>query len=233
MGVATFAGMTSLATVPPDARPRERLAAVGADHLSDAELLAIVLGTGTRGASVIEVAGAMLQAAGGLAGLALSAELELRDHAGVGPVRAAVVLAALELGRRAAAARPPRGQRLAGASDVWTYFRARLAPLRVEEFWAVALDVRHRVQSELCVARGSLTGVEVHPRDVFRPLIRVAAAAVIFCHSHPSGDPTPSRQDLELTTRLRDVGDLCGIPVVDHVVVGWEGYVSLAERNWR
>jgi DNA repair protein RadC len=225
--------MTLLASTLPEARPRERLAAVGAEHLADAELLAIVLGTGTRRLPVTEVAEGLLRAAGGLAGLSLAAELELRDQAGVGPVRAAVVLAALELGRRAAAARPARGQRLAGASDVWTYFRARLAPLRVEEFWAVALDVRHRVQGELCVARGSLTGVEVHPRDVFRPLIRAAAAAVIFCHNHPSGDPTPSRQDIELTGRLREVGELCGIPVVDHVVVGWEGYASLAERNWR
>jgi DNA repair protein RadC len=225
--------MTLLASTLPEARPRERLAAVGAEHLADAELLAIVLGTGTRRLPVTEVAEGLLRAAGGLAGLSLAAELELRDQAGIGPVRAAVVLAALELGRRAAAARPARGQRLAGASDVWTYFRARLAPLRVEEFWAVALDVRHRVQGELCVARGSLTGVEVHPRDVFRPLIRAAAAAVIFCHNHPSGDPTPSRQDIELTGRLREVGELCGIPVVDHVVVGWEGYASLAERNWR
>jgi DNA repair protein RadC len=225
--------MALLASTLPEARPRERLAAVGAEHLADAELLAIVLGVGTRRLPVTEVAEGLLRAAGGLAGLSLAAELDLRDQAGIGPVRAAVVLAALELGRRAAAARPARGQRLAGASDVWSYFRARLAPLRVEEFWAVALDVRHRVQGELCVARGSLTGVEVHPRDVFRPLIRVAAAAVIFCHNHPSGDPTPSRQDVELTARLRDVGDLCGIPVVDHVVVGWEGYTSLAERNWR
>jgi DNA repair protein RadC len=225
--------MTSLAALPPDARPRERLAAVGPEQLTDGELLAIVLGSGTRGACVTDVAEAVLRSCGGLAGLALAAELELRGHAGVGPVRAAVVQAALELGRRAAGARPPRGQRLAGASDVWTYFRARLAPLRIEEFWAVALDVRHRVQAELCLARGSLTGVDVHPRDVFRPLIRVAAAAVIFCHNHPSGDPAPSRQDLELTARLREVGELCGIPVVDHVVVGWEGYASLAERNWR
>lgn len=225
--------MALLASTLPEARPRERLAAVGAEHLADAELLAIVLGSGTRRFPVTEVAERLLRAAGGLAGLSLAAELDLRDQAGIGPVRAAVVLAALELGRRAAAARPARGQRLAGASDVWTYFRARLAPLRVEEFWAVALDVRHRVQGELCVARGSLTGVEVHPRDVFRPLIRAAAAAVIFCHNHPSGDPTPSRQDVELTARLRDVGELCGIPVVDHVVVGWEGYASLAERKWR
>jgi DNA repair protein RadC len=225
--------MTVLATLAPEARPRERLAAAGAEQLTDAELLAIVLGSGTRGACVVDVAEGVLRACGGLAGLALAAELELRSHAGVGPVRAGVVQAALELGRRAAAARPPRGQRLAAASDVWTYFRARLSPLRIEEFWGVALDVRHRVQAELCLARGSLTGVEVHPRDVFRPLIRLAAAAVIFCHNHPSGDPSPSRQDLELTARLREVGELVGISVVDHVVVGWEGYVSLAERQWR
>src|SRR5947207_550994 len=96
-------------------------------------------------------------------------------------------IAALELGRRVAAGRPIRGQRLAGASEVWTYFRGRLAPLSVEEFWAIGLDVRHRVQSETCLARGSLTGVEIHPRDVFRPLIRQGTAAVSFCHNHPSG----------------------------------------------
>jgi DNA repair protein RadC len=225
--------MTTITDLPVDARPRERLATVGAEHLSDAELLAIVLGSGARGASVIEVAEAVLTSCGGLAGLTLAADLDLRGHLGVGPVRAAVVRAALELGRGAAIARPPRGQRLASASEVWTYFRARLAPLRIEEFWAVALDVRHRVEGEFCLARGSLTGVEVHPRDVFRPLIRCAAAAVIFCHNHPSGDPMPSRQDVELTARLREVGELVGIAVLDHVIVGWDGYASLAERSWR
>ena len=233
MGVAKTGSMALIAALPPEARPRERLAAAGAEQLTDAELLAIIRGSGTRGANAVDVAEAVLQTCGGLAGLAVAAELELRGHAGVGPVRAAIVRAALELGRRAAVARPPRGQQLAGASDVWTYFRARLAPLRIEEFWAVALDARHRVEREFCLARGSLTGVEVHPRDIFRPLIRVAAAAVIFCHNHPSGDPAPSRQDVELTVRLREVGELIGIPVVDHVVVGWEGYASLAERNWR
>jgi DNA repair protein RadC len=83
------------------------------------------------------------------------------------------------------------------------------------------------------LARGSLTGVEIHPRDVFRPLIRSGVAAAIFCHNHPSGSPDPSRSDIELTGRLREVGELVGIPVLDHVIVGWEGFVSLAERNWR
>jgi len=225
--------MPAMAALEPDARPRERLASRGPAELTDAELLAILLGGGVRGAGALDVAAGLLGRCGGLSGLAQATARELRVQPGVGPARATIVQAALELGRRAVAARPSRGQRLAGASDVWTYFRARLAPLRVEEFWAVSLDVRHRVQTEACLARGSLTGVEVHPRDVFRPLIRNAAAAVIFCHNHPSGDPTPSRQDVELTTRLREVGELCGIPVLDHVVVAWDGYASLAERNWR
>jgi DNA repair protein RadC len=231
--VATEGSMPIIAALDPEARPRERFAARGADQLTDGELLAIVLGAGTRGAGALDVAAALLRRCGGVSGLAQAAPRELRAELGVGPARAMLIQAAIELGRRAVAARPPRGQRLAGASEVWTYFRARLAPLRVEEFWAVSLDVRHRVQSETCLARGSLTSVEVHPRDVFRPLIRSAAAAVIFCHNHPSGDPTPSRQDLELTARLREVGELCGIPVLDHVIVGWEGYASLAERCWK
>jgi DNA repair protein RadC len=225
--------MPVILNLEPDARPRERLAARGPDQLTDAELLAIVIGAGTRGAGAVDVAGALLRRCGGLTGIAQAGSRELRAQPGIGPVRAMLVQAALELGRRAVAARPQAGQRLAGASDVWTYFRARLSPLRVEEFWAVSLDVRHRVQAEVCLARGSLTSVEVHPRDVFRPLIGNAAAAVIFCHNHPSGDPTPSRQDVDLTTRLREVGELCGIPVLDHVVVGWDGYTSLAERGWR
>jgi len=214
--------MSTIAALEPDARPRERLASRGAAELTDGELLAILLGAGTRGASALDVAAALLRGLGGVAGLVRASPEEL-----------AVVQAALELGRRAVASRPVRGQRLAGASEVWTYFRHRLSPLSVEEFWALGLDVRHRVQSESCLARGSLTGVEIHPRDVFRPLIRQATAAVIFCHNHPSGDPAPSRADRELTARLRAVGDLCGIPVLDHVIVGWEGYASLAERNWR
>jgi len=225
--------MTTIAALDPDARPRERLAASGAEHLTDGELLAIVLGSGTRGASALDVAAAVLRSVGGAAGLPRATRAELAAHAGMGSVRATLVLAAIELGRRALTGRPVRGQRLAGASEVWTYLGSRLASLAVEEFWALGLDARHRVQSEHCLARGSLTGVEIHPRDVFRPLIRHGTAAVIFCHNHPSGDPAPSRADVDLTTRLREVGDLCGIPVLDHIVVGWEGYVSLCERNWR
>lgn len=224
--------MPALVASNPDDRPRERLAARGPTSLSDAELVAILLGTGRPGESAVAVAGSLLARLGGLRGLADATSGELCAQRAIGPARAAVLRAALELGRRVVGTRPVRGQRLASAGEVWAHYRARLAVSAVEEFWVLGLDVRHRLQLELCAARGSLTGVEVHPRDVFRPLIRAAAAAAIFCHNHPSGDPTPSRQDIELTARLREVGELCGINVLDHVVVAADGYTSLAERGW-
>ncbi|HEY4187620.1 MAG TPA: DNA repair protein RadC [Polyangia bacterium] len=224
--------MPLLTALNPDARPRERLIAHGPAALSDAELLAILLGSGTAGLNVLDVAQALLARGGGVGGLGRASLEELRHQPGVGVARGAAILAALELGRRAVGERPARGHRIASAADVAAHLRARLGACAVEEFWALALDVRHRVLWEACLARGSLTGVEVHPRDAFRPLIRGGAAAVIFCHNHPSGDPSPSRQDLDLTMRLRDVGELCGIVVLDHVVVGMEGFTSMAEEYW-
>jgi DNA repair protein RadC len=224
--------MPALLALAPEDRPRERLLARGPAAVSDADLLAILLGSGRPGQNVVEIAHDLLARAGDLRALAESAEAELCALPGVGPARAAVIQAAAELGRRVTGCRPERGRFLGNAADVWTHYRARLQGSAVEEFWMLALDVRHRVLLESCVARGSLTGVEVHPRDVFRTLIRSAAASVIFCHNHPSGDPTPSRQDLELTARLRQVGELCGIAVLDHVVVANDGFVSLASRGW-
>lgn len=224
--------MVALLALNPDDRPRERMAAQGPANVTDIELLAVLIGSGTEGRSTLDVAAELLAAVGGIEGLVTAAPSQLLQQRGIGPARVGLIQAALELGRRAVGERPRRGCRFSSASDVWTHLRARMVSAPVEEFWSLGLDVRHRVQSERCVARGSLTGVEVHPRDVFRRLIQDGAAAVIFCHNHPSGDPSPSRQDIELTARLREVGDLCGITVLDHVIVGWEGYVSLAERQW-
>ena len=221
-----------VASLPSTERPRERLSAQGPAALGDAELVAILLGSGRPGQNVVEVAAALLASVGGLDGLGRADESDLRRQPGVGQARATLLRAALELGRRVTGTRPERGRRLGAAAEVWAHYRARLAFAPVEEFWVIGLDVRHRLLFESCVARGSLTGVEVHPREVFRPLIRGTAAATIFLHNHPSGDPSPSRQDLELTRRLKEVGELCGISVLDHVVVGAEGFVSLAERGW-
>jgi DNA repair protein RadC len=224
--------MPVIAVLNPDARPRERLLSMGAQALSDAELLAIILGSGLSGTNVLDLSQSLLTEGGGLAGLTRASLDELCRLRGIGVARGAAVLAALEIGRRAVGERPARGQPIRSAADIAAHLRARLGSCAVEEFWAVALDVRHRVVWEMCLARGSLTGVEVHPRDALRPLIRGGAAAVIFCHNHPSGDPSPSRQDLELTLRLRDVGELCGIAVLDHVIVGTDGFTSLAADYW-
>jgi DNA repair protein RadC len=189
-------------------------------------LVADVLGmTAERTAEV-------LKNLGGLKGLAHAAEAELLG-ASVPRSRARLVRAAFELGRLSIGERPQLGQHLTSSSDVWLHMQARLSGLPVEEFWAIALDVRHRVILDSMIGRGSLSGVEVHPRDTFRALIRVGASAVIFVHNHPSGMATPSEQDIEITKRLREVGDLCGITVLDHVVVASTGHVSMRERGWR
>lgn len=125
-----------------------------------------------------------------------------------------------------------RGARLSGAHAVYVEATNDLRDEMREHFIVIALDVRHRIVSKRTIAIGSLSGVEVHPREVFKPAILDSAAAIIMVHNHPSGDPNPSRSDVELTARLRQVGDLVGIPVLDHVVIGTEGYVSMAERGW-
>jgi DNA repair protein RadC len=220
---------------PPTARPSRPVIYPQPDDphaRSDAELLAVLLGHGRPSGGHFDLARAVLVAVGGLDGLVEASFSELLAVRGVGAARATVLATAMELGRRSAGRRPKRGQRLGAAADVFAHYRARLGSAGTEEFWVLGLDVRHRLIFEACIARGSLTGVEVHPREVYRPLIRAAAAAVIFCHNHPSGDPTPSRQDFDLTARLKEVGALCGITVLDHVVVAADGYVSLAERGW-
>jgi DNA repair protein RadC len=126
----------------------------------------------------------------------------------------------------------PSGPRLAGGADVFIAC-ADIKEEMQEHFVCFDLNVRHRIIARRLIGKGTLTGVEAHPREIFRGAILAGAAAVILAHNHPSGDPTPSRADLEVTQRMRETGELCGIPVLDHVVVSKGGYISLAERNWR
>jgi DNA repair protein RadC len=196
--------------------------------MSAAELLALVLGSGIRGVPAPVLAASMLEDAGGLAALARSTPGELVSIHGVGIARAARVAAAFHLGRRALD-RAPSTPAIRSAADVNARLRVRLSGLAQEVFVVLALDCRNVVIAELEIARGTLDAVEVHPREVFRPLIRLAAAAAVVVHNHPSGDPTPSADDLALTTQLREVGELVGIPLLDHVVVAGGGFCSVAE----
>jgi len=193
--------------------------------LGDDDLLAAVLGT--RSARVI--AGGLIAAAGGLAALSRASPRELAQIARISEAAAARVAAAFELGRRALEA-APQLQRLLGPDDLARRLRPRVAGLQQELFFAVGIDVRNRVLDIVEIARGTVHGVDVHPREVFRPLVRMAAAGGLVAHNHPSGDPTPSCEDIALTRRLREVGRIVGIPLVDHVIVGASESCSIAER---
>jgi DNA repair protein RadC len=165
---------------------------------------------------------------GGVVALSRASPRELALVRGVGTARATRIAAAFELGRRAMESQQRR-ELVARPEDIYRLCAPRLAGLQQEVFVAVGIDIRNGLLDVVEVARGSVHAVEVHPREVFRPLVRMAAAAGVVVHNHPSGDPTPSPDDVALTRRLRDAGALLGIPIIDHVVIGDSGFRSIAE----
>jgi DNA repair protein RadC len=213
-------------------RPRERLLRDGADTLSVAELLAIVFGTGRVGAPSISVATELLASFGSLERIARAGNAELAGVAGLGPAKTAALRAAFELGSRLLRQPLQPGDRFHSPDQVFAHFGARLRRLRQEVFFSILLDSRHRLLREVEVSRGSLNQSLVHPREVFGPALREAAAAIVVLHNHPSGDPTPSREDHEVTRRLVRAGEILGVRLLDHVVIGFDGYTSFAQRGW-
>lgn len=211
--------------------PRERLYAAGAAALAADELLALLLGTGARSVHVSELARVLLARAGGLRGLAHRTLDEWIAERGVGPARAARLVAAFELARRLAQEPRPRGLAIRSGHDVVRILGGRLRDQSKESFVALLLDGKHRLVREEMVSQGSLTASIVHPREVFRAAIREGAAALVVAHNHPSGDPSPSREDIDITARLVEAGQLVGIPLLDHVVLGDGNFVSLRERG--
>lgn len=218
--------------LPESERPRERLRRLTAHALSTAELLGVVLGSGARGRSAVDVAGDLLAAFdGSLRALARAEPGEFQRTTGIGPARAAAVSAALALGRRLAAEPARASPRIRSAADVFGRLGPLLRDRRQEEFWVLYLDTQSQVIMERCLTVGLLNSSLVHPREVFAPAIAVASASLILAHNHPSGDPEPSTEDIMVTKQLVESGRLLGIPVRDHVVLGDRGYVSLRERG--
>lgn len=211
-------------------RPREELIAYGAERISTLRLLAIVLGSGSKAQSVDELARVLLDSVGGVVALSQASPIELCTISGIGEALATRIVASFQLGRRVLEASLPSTALVRGPEDVYNRLRGRLANLSQEVFVVLALDVRGRIIDEIEIARGSLASVEVHPREVFRPLIRRSAFACVVAHNHPSGDPTPSPDDLLLTDRLQAVGSLVGIELLDHIIVASGGYRSMADR---
>jgi DNA repair protein RadC len=220
---------------PEDERPRERLMKLGADALSDAQLLAIVLATGesSSGQSALDLAMNLVQIFGGLRALDAASVAELCQTKGIGPAKATTIKAALELGKRLSGELPERKFKVTGPADLVSYFQPRLQHLRKEVFKAVLLDTKHQMLKDVTVSEGSLSASLVHPREAFLPAIKESAAAVIFLHNHPSGDPTPSAEDKELTHRLTEVGRLVGISVLDHIIIGTgsPGFMSFRDAG--
>lgn len=209
---------------PPSERPRERMMMLGREALSDIELVAVVLG----GGYAMQRAFRLLGALGGLLELDRALPQELCTVPGIGVAGAAAVCGALELGRRAGRGSLPAAVPLRSPGDVAAFVQASFGLQEQEHFAVLGLDARLRVRLVHRVAIGSLAQVDVHPREVFRPLIRSAMHAVVLVHNHPSGDPSPSDADVQLTLRLVEVGRLVGIPVLDHLVVTRDQCVSLA-----
>jgi len=210
-------------------RPRERLWYRGVHMIGDEELVAVLLGTGVRARPALSVATDLVHASGGIVALSRASPRELALVNGVGTARATRVAAAFELGRRALESESRR-ELIGDAGDIFRICAPRVAGLQQEVFIVVGVDIRNGLLDVVEVARGSVHTVEVHPREVFRPLVRMAAAGGVVVHNHPSGDPTPSLDDIALTRRLREAGSLLGVPIIDHVVIGDGVYRSIAEH---
>lgn len=219
--------------LPPEERPREKLLAYGPSGLSNAELLAILLRSGTRKKSVLRIAEEILARIKeqGLVGMVHISVAELAKIDGVGKVKAATLQAAIELARRLAVQQSAKIQMITGPEDVARYAMPHYRFEQKEHFAVLLLNAKNHVISMPEVSVGSLSASVVHPREVFRAAIDHAAAAMILLHNHPSGDPTPSREDIAVTERLVKAGKIMDIPVLDHVVLGRDRFISLKEKG--
>ncbi len=216
--------------LPPDLRPRERLIGSGASSLSNTELLAIIIGTGTRSATTVQVAERLLFRFESLGVLGSSTFEELLDVSGIGESKAAKVLAALELGKRLNGT-PITRTTIATPKDVADVMMTQMRYLDREHFRALVLNTKNQLLRVIDISVGSLNSSVVHPRELYKMVIRHNGAAVIVVHNHPSGDPTPSAEDVALTRRLLKAGTILGVDLLDHVVLGDGAFVSLKERN--
>lgn len=223
---------TGIRSWPEGERPRERLAKYGAEGLSDAQLLAIILRTGPKGMTVLDLARELIARFGSLRALDGASAAELKTLDGVGAAKIAQLKAAFELGKRMMAESSAGDPLFTSSEAVYRHFAGALKNRKKEIFIAALLDAKNRLVKECRVSEGTLTNTAIHPREAFKDALRESAASVIFVHNHPSGDPEPSRDDLAVTERLKATGEILGIPVLDHVIIGEGRYVSLKEKGF-
>ena len=219
---------------PEDERPRERLHRHGTAGMSDAQLIAIILRTGAGGISALDLARQLLTSFGSLRNIERATLSELSSVKGIGKAKAAQIKAAAEIGRRMFREEVRRGTAFTTGKDVHAFLAPRVNGLMKEVFYCLMLDVKNRLilDREVEISVGTLTSSLIHPREAFREAIRESAASVIFAHNHPSGDPSPSREDIMITEKLAAAGDTVGIRVLDHIIVADGGYTSMLEKGY-
>jgi DNA repair protein RadC len=217
--------------IPVEERPRERLASRGVAGLTNPELVALVWGSGARGLGAVDLAEEALARHDGLGGLARASELELVDLPGVGAAKAAQLTAAFELGRRLVADWPAGRWTVRAPRDVADRLLPAMGHLEREELRVVLLNAKNAVLKVVTVYQGNVSASLVRVGELFRDAVRISAAGVILVHNHPSGDPTPSPDDLHLTAEALAAGRLLDIEVLDHVVIGHDAWVSLRDRG--
>lgn len=223
-------GRYTIKQLSPELRPRERLSESGPEALSDAELLGLLFGTGSKEKTSVELAGEIISRNEGLFGLYNASVHELVEINGVGEAKACIALAAVELGKRMGRVRNPGRPVVSSPDHVDNLLRGRLAREDRENFVVVLLNTKNEVLETPNVSVGTLSSSLVHPREVFKPAIRASAANVILVHNHPSGNTDPSREDREITGRLTQAAEIIGIEVLDHVILG-DGYFSMKEHG--
>lgn len=221
-----------LRDVPNEERPRERMLNFGAQALSNAELLAILLRTGTVAESAVKLAYRVLSESNGLRNLVDLSVEQLTSIKGIGSAKALQIQAGIELGRRLARTTAQETISIRSPKDAANLLMEDLRYLQKEHFVCLFLNTKNQVLAQETLSMGSLNASLVHPREVFRSAIKRSSASIICAHNHPSGDPTPSREDIDLTKRLVEAGNLIGIDVLDHVIIGDHTYVSLKEQGY-
>lgn len=219
----------TLRDVPNKERPRERMMQYGAQALSNAELLAILLRTGTYQESAVHLAQRLLNQSGNLRSLTDMSMEQITKIKGIGQAKALQIQAGIELGRRMARSALDEKVTIRSPQDAASLLMEDLRYLQKEHFVCLFLNTKNHVIGQETLSMGSLNASIVHPREVFRAAIKRSSASIVCAHNHPSGDPTPSPEDIQLTTRLVDAGNLIGIEVLDHIVVGDQSFVSLKE----
>ncbi len=224
-------GYQSIKSWPEDERPRERLLKLGADNLSSAHLLAIILRTGGGGKSAIDLAMEILNNFGDLKNIDSAALKEFASLKGMGTAKVAQIKAAFELGKRLLSEPNEKGPVFSSSHNVYSYYHPQVKDLKKEVFYCAMLDAKNRIFRDCKISEGTLTNSLIHPREAFREAIKESAASVIFVHNHPSGDPNPSREDISITERLVHTGEIVGIRVLDHVIIGDGQYTSFMDNG--